>query len=39
MYFTKFLRIHRVPNQRTGNKELEAKLAGDNYTYKATQGM
>lgn len=39
MYFAKSPRLHRVPKQRTVIKELEAKLAGDNYTYKATQGI
>lgn len=39
MYFAKSPRLHRVPKQRTVIKELEAKLAGGNYTYKATQGI
>lgn len=39
MYFAMYPRLHRVPKQRTVIKELEAKLAEGNDTYKATQGI
>lgn len=39
MYFAMYPRLRRVPKQRTVIKELEAKLAEGNDTYKATQGI